>query len=75
MISKDDDVYNDTGGDSYDPAEDEKSTCITEVHDDKDDPLTDPDNNVPIKEDVEPYPGVPGIIGYGNDNDAEAIPA
>ena len=37
-------------------------------------PPMDPDNNTPVEEDVGPSPGVPAIIGYGDGNDAEAIP-
>ena len=75
MISKDDDMYNNTDDESYDPTEDDDANEIAELHDNKDAPPMYSENNAPVKEDVEPYPGEPGIIGYGNGNDAEAIPA
>ena len=75
MISKDDDLYDDKGDESYDPAEDDDANDITEVHDNEDAPPTDPDNKYIIKEDVNPYPGIPAIIVYGNGKYAKAIPS
>ena len=75
MISEDDDLYNNTEDESYDPTEDDYATDIAEVYANKDALPIYPDINAPAKEDVKPYPGVPGIIGYGDGNDSEAIPA
>ena len=75
MISEDDDMYEDTDDEPYDPAEDDDATKIAELHDNKDSPPANPDNNSLVKEEGDPYPGVPGIIVYVNYNDAEAIPA
>ena len=57
-------MYEDTDDEPYDPAEDDDATKIAEVHDNKDSPPANPDNNAPVKEEGDPYPGVPGIIGY-----------
>ena len=75
MISEDYDMYDNMDNESYDPAEDDDATEIVKLHDNKDSPPIFSDNNAPVKEDVEPYPGEPGIIGYGNGNDAKAIPS
>ena len=67
MISEYDDMYDDSGDKSYNPAEDYDATDVSDVHNEKE--------NATAKEDTDPYPGVPAIIGYGNGNDSKAIPA
>ena len=67
MISEDDDLYDDADDKSYNPAEDDDATDVTDVHNDKD--------NATAEEDTNPYPGVSAIIGYGDGNNAEAISA
>ena len=67
MISKDDDLYDNADDNSYKPAEDDDSTDVMDVHNEKD--------NATSKEDTHPYPGVSAIIRYSFGNDAEAIPA
>ena len=62
MISNDDDLYDNADNESYNPAEDYDTTDVTDVHNDKD--------NAASKEDTDPYPGLPAIIGYGDENDA-----
>ena len=55
-------MYGNADNKSYNPAEDDDATNIAEVYDDKNTPPTDPDNNSPVKEDTDPFPGVPAII-------------
>ena len=67
-------MYDVTDGESYDPAEDDEPLTFWKYMMTRTPPPMDPDNNAPVEEDVDPYPGVTDIIGYGDGNYAEAIP-
>ena len=59
-------MYYNVDDESYDPVEDDDAIDNTDVYDNKD--------NITIKEEADPHPGVPAIIGYDDGNDAEVIP-